>query len=151
MKNYRRGFTLLEIFIVLGIMAVIMAVVLPSFKGVRDETDAAKAKTELAILQTALESYYSENNRYPDSDYQTILIYQSNNKVINKRFYDPFQSGKHEYDYFISADGKYYLLRSLGYNRQADLDFAAQIDTSAGTVQLLGAGDDLVITNLKEL
>jgi type II secretion system protein G len=151
MKNYKRGFTLLEIFFVLGVMAVIMAVVLPSFKGMRDETDAAKAKTELAILQTALESYYSENDRYPESDYQTVLIYQPNNKVINKHFYDPFQSGKQEYDYFISTDGKYYLLRSLGYNRQADLDFAAHIDISAGTAQLSGTGDDFVITNLKEL
>lgn len=151
MKNYRHGFTLLEIFFVLGVMAIIMAVVLPSFKGLRDETDAAKAKTELGILQTALESYYSEKNNYPASDYQTILIYQPANKIINKRYYDPFLTEKREYEYYRSPDEKYYVLRSVGYNRQADLDLVNRVDLSAGTLDLSGGADDIILTNFKEL
>lgn len=148
MNQLKKAFTLIEIFFVLGIMAILMAIILPSFKGLRDETDAAKVKTELGILQTALEGYYSEYNKYPDQDYQRILIYEPTLKIINKFYLDPFNSSR-TYEYYYSPDQKYYLVRSYGYNRQPDLDFIQDIDPVAGTVTSKNT-DDFYITNLKE-
>lgn len=58
----RKGFTILELLIVIAVIAILVGIALPRFKGMQDEGNIAKAKGELRMLQTAVESYYMHNN-----------------------------------------------------------------------------------------
>lgn len=58
----RKGFTILELLIVIAVIAILVGIALPRFKGMQDEGNIAKAKGELRTLQTAVESYYIHNN-----------------------------------------------------------------------------------------
>ena len=64
----RRGFTLLELLVVLAIIATLVAVVAPAiFRNVGDaKTDAAKSQIE--ILTLALDAYRLDNDSYPTSE-----------------------------------------------------------------------------------
>jgi general secretion pathway protein G len=58
----RKGFTILELLIVIAVIAILVGIALPRFKGMQDEGNIARAKGELRMLQTAIESYYIHNN-----------------------------------------------------------------------------------------
>lgn len=63
----RRGFTLLELLVVLAIIATLVAVVAPEvFRNVGDaKNDAAKSQIEIFAL--ALDSYRMDNDMYPST------------------------------------------------------------------------------------
>lgn len=58
----RKGFTILELLIVIAVISILVGIALPRFKGLQDEGNIARAKGELRMLQTAVESYYIHNN-----------------------------------------------------------------------------------------
>ena len=58
----RKGFTILELLIVIAVIAILVGIALPRFKGMQDEGNIARAKGELRMLTTAVESYYIHNN-----------------------------------------------------------------------------------------
>lgn len=67
-RSRRRGFTLLELLVVLAIIATLVAVVAPSiFRNVGDAKTAA-AKSQLEIFGLALDAYRIDNDTYPTSD-----------------------------------------------------------------------------------
>ena len=151
----KKGFSLLEIFLALGIITILMAIIIPSFRGVQEESKIAKAKTELAILQSAIETYFNNQGEYPtdEYDYQNHLI--DNTGLINKEYYDPFRSGETVYEYksySASTGAKYYLVSSLGLNKEKNIDTAAEggdIDLDQGVLNVPAESDDILVTNLK--
>jgi len=58
----KKGFTILELLIVIAVISILVGIALPRFKGLQDEGNIVKAKGELRMLQTAVESYYIHNN-----------------------------------------------------------------------------------------
>lgn len=58
-KNY--GFTLIELLVVIAIIGVLASIVLVSLGGARAKASAAKAKSDLAQVMTAIELYQSDN------------------------------------------------------------------------------------------
>jgi prepilin-type N-terminal cleavage/methylation domain-containing protein len=149
----RKAFTLLEILFVLGIITVLLSIIVPSFKGIHDESDYAKVRTDLAILQTALENYYSLTGEYPadEYDYQTALMQTT--KLLKQYCYDPFGQGSTQYEYhrYAAEGAQYYVLISPGYNRNKDTDFSnisGVIDLPHGTMTVPAGNDDIIVTNL---
>ncbi len=67
MKSKFSGFTLIELVIVIGILGVLVAVVISVLNPARflGKGRDAKRQSDLKLVQTALEGYYSENNSYP--------------------------------------------------------------------------------------
>jgi prepilin-type N-terminal cleavage/methylation domain-containing protein len=63
-----RGFTLIELLIVISIIALLSTVVLASLSTARRSARDAQRMSELREMQTALELYYSDFQRYPDGD-----------------------------------------------------------------------------------
>ena len=59
-----RGFTLLELMIVAAIIAVLAAIALPLFNGMRAKAHQAETKANLSGIHVAEVSYYGEWNRY---------------------------------------------------------------------------------------
>lgn len=62
-----RGFTLLEIMVVVVIIGLLAAIVAPNFIGQIDTAAVNRAKTDIRGIETALNLYRLDNFRYPST------------------------------------------------------------------------------------
>lgn len=62
-----KGFTLIELMVVIAIIGILTSIGLVSFSGARAKANDAKRRADLKTLQTALEGYYNDNNAYPST------------------------------------------------------------------------------------
>jgi type II secretion system protein G len=154
-NEMKRGFTLIEILIVIAVIAILAGISLPYMKGMQDEGNTAKAAGELRTLATAVESFYIHNRRsYPvqttgvDSAWQSDAnsLTTASPTIIRSVLYDPFvPGGSTEYRYATSASSgsQYYVIFSVGPDNTADI---TGINTS-GVVQPTDRDDDIYISN----
>jgi general secretion pathway protein G len=63
-----RGFTLIEILVVVVILGILATVVVPRFLDKPDEARITRAKTDIQALTTALNLYRLDNFAYPSTD-----------------------------------------------------------------------------------
>jgi len=63
----RRGFTLVEIMLVVIIIGVLAAMVIPRFAGRTEQAKIARVKSDLAAIGLALDLYELDLGRYPKS------------------------------------------------------------------------------------
>lgn len=64
----QRGFTLIEIMVVVVIMGILAALVVPKLMGRADDARITAAKQDIATLMSALKLYRLDNNRYPTTE-----------------------------------------------------------------------------------
>jgi general secretion pathway protein G len=64
----QRGFTLIEIMVVVIIIGLLAAVIVPSVINKVDEARVAKAKSDIQGLETALTMFRLDNSKYPTTD-----------------------------------------------------------------------------------
>jgi type IV pilus assembly protein PilA len=62
--NDERGFTLIELLVVILIIGVLAAIAIPSFLSQKDKAGDASAKSYARSMQTAMETYYTDNSTY---------------------------------------------------------------------------------------
>lgn len=112
----RKGFTIIELMIVIAVIAILIGIALPRFRGMQVEGLIAQAKGELRTLQTAVESYYIHyNNAYPatgSSALETALA-AAVPSIIDNVPTDPFDSDDYEY-VMGGTNSKFYIIYSAG-------------------------------------
>ncbi len=64
----RRGFTLIEVMVVVAILAILAAVVVPRIMDEPGEARQARAAQDIRAIESALNMYRLDNYRYPSSD-----------------------------------------------------------------------------------
>ena len=133
----RKGFTLIELMIVIAVIAILVGIALPRFRGMQVEGLIAQAKGELRTLQTAVESYYIHNNNaYPatgSAALETALDSATPN-IIDYVPTDPFSSS--DYVYVMGGtDSKYYIIYSVGPggNGSAVITLDAVVETNGSS------------------
>src|SRR4051794_35061715 len=63
-----RGFTLIEIMVVVIIIGLLAAVIVPQVVGRVDEARVGKAKSDIQAIETALTMFRLDNFKYPTTD-----------------------------------------------------------------------------------
>ena len=66
-NSRRRGFTLLELLIVISIIAILAAAIVPNFVGFDTEARVATTQTNLSTLRTRITLFRAKESRYPES------------------------------------------------------------------------------------
>ena len=65
-KRNRKGFTLIELMIVVAIIGILAAIAIPNFLKFQAKSKMSEAKTNLGAIYTGQLSYFGEQNSYGD-------------------------------------------------------------------------------------
>ena len=70
----RKGFTLVELVIVIAILGILAMYALPKYEGVVEEARSSEARAQLGAVRSALGIYYAKNHgQYPATLDETIF------------------------------------------------------------------------------
>jgi general secretion pathway protein G len=73
---HQRGFTLIEIMVVIVILGILAMYVAPKLMGRPEEAKQVRAKMDIAALETALKLYKLDNGMYPGTDQGLLALVQ---------------------------------------------------------------------------
>src|SRR5512140_1995262 len=81
-----RGFTLIELMVVIVILSLLAVLVGPKLIGRTDDARIADAKVQIKNLETALKLYKMDNGVYPDSEQglEALINKPSTGKIPSK-------------------------------------------------------------------
>ena len=114
-----RGFTLMELMIVIAILALLGSVVVTNLLPQYDGAQIRKVHTDIATLSAALDTYRLDNGDYPDTDVGLLALVQAPESArnwqqggyIKKLSKDPW--GK-DYQYLYPGEHGEFDIYSLG-------------------------------------
>jgi len=66
-RNSNKGFTLIEIMVVMVILGLLVAIVAPNIMGRSDQARVTVAETQLSNIANALDLYRLDNSQYPST------------------------------------------------------------------------------------
>ena len=69
-----KGFTLIELLVVILIIGILAAIALPAFLNQRGKAQDSEAKSAARTAQTAMETFYTDNQNYNADKAALILI-----------------------------------------------------------------------------
>ena len=67
LKKAQKGFTIIELLIVIAIIIILAALVLNNFQGAQAKARDTQRVTDVNNVHSKLEEYYNENNYYPNT------------------------------------------------------------------------------------
>jgi len=84
-RRSARGFTLIEIMVVVVIMGVLAALVVPKLLSRTGESKVAAAKVDIATVMQAMKLYKLDNQRYPTTEQglQALLVKPTSGPAAN--------------------------------------------------------------------
>lgn len=68
LKRSDRGFTLIELMVVIVILGILAGLIIPRIMGRPDEARRAKARIQMESIETALKMYKLDNGSYPKTE-----------------------------------------------------------------------------------
>lgn len=68
LKRFRKGFTLIELMVVVLIIAILAALIVPRVIQRQEDAKRAKAASDISELDSALQTYHLDNDNYPTSE-----------------------------------------------------------------------------------
>ena len=66
-RSIQKGFTLVELLIVVIILAILAAIVVPQFSASTDDAKVSSLKATLAGVRSAIDLYYQQHGKYPSA------------------------------------------------------------------------------------
>ncbi len=125
----QRGFTLLEMIIVLGILGLLLGTAVPLVSGVVQADRRQEVRRELADIAAALESYWTDHQAFPATLTATDFVGVHLQPGVDRTAtVDPFAAGAN-YRYRLNATAGTATVTSVGENGRNNN----------------GTGDDIVV------
>ncbi|MEH6597214.1 MAG: type II secretion system major pseudopilin GspG [Colwellia polaris] len=85
-KNVR-GFTLLEVMVVIVILGILASMVVPNLMGSQERANMQKAVSDINALETSLSMYKMDNYKYPSTEQGLeALVTQTDIEPMPRRF-----------------------------------------------------------------
>ncbi|TAL05493.1 MAG: type II secretion system protein GspG [Verrucomicrobia bacterium] len=82
-RRHARGFTLIELMLVLVILGVLAAIVVPKFAGTGERAKQTAARTQIGAFSTALSAFEVDNGYYPRGKDGLFALIQKPNDAQN--------------------------------------------------------------------
>jgi prepilin-type N-terminal cleavage/methylation domain-containing protein len=110
----KKGFTIIELLIVMAVIAILVGIGIPSFRAMQTEAWKTKAQGEVRVLRLAIEAYYKNHGSLPadEATYQATLLSESP-AMLESNLYDPFGATSTT-QYIFKKAGSYYVVYSVG-------------------------------------
>jgi len=134
-QTVSRGFTLIEIMVVVFILGLLVTLVAPKILGRTDEAKWTKAAADLRAIEQALHLYKLDNGIYPTTEQGLqALVTKPESGIIPARwnsegYLEKVPADPWRYPYLYLSNGERYTLKSLGADgeeggegKYADLD-----------------------------
>ena len=115
-----KGFTLIELMVVVVILGILASLIVPRFMGRTDEARQVKAKVDIVALESALKLYRLDNGSYPVTE-------QGLAALVEEPTSDPLPPKWHKGGYLekgtVPKDpwGREYLYLSPGVHNEYDI------------------------------
>jgi general secretion pathway protein G len=74
-KKRNRGFTMIELLVVLVILALLATAIAPQVVGKSDQAKHTKAVADIAMIESLLDQFYLDMNRYPTTEEGLRVLY----------------------------------------------------------------------------
>ena len=122
LRAQERGFTLIEIMVVVIIIGLLASIVVPNVMERLDQANVQKARADFKSLQTALKLYHIDNFNYPTTEQGLeALITKPSIAPIPRNYKGngyleslPRDPWGNEYQYLSPGEGHEYDIYSLG-------------------------------------
>lgn len=88
--NSQKGFSLIEIMVVVVILGILASIVVPKIMSRPDEARAVRAKTDVLAIQNALDLYKLDNGFYPSTDQGLIALVEKPDSNPSPRNWQPY-------------------------------------------------------------
>ena len=73
LKKKKKGFTLLELLVVLAILAILIAIAIPVYKNQKEKAAITAHNANVRVLETAVESYSQDHDGELPGDLQDLV------------------------------------------------------------------------------
>ncbi len=120
MISNEKGFSFIELMVVVVILGILAGMIVPRYMGRTDEAKTVKAKVDIAAIDTSLKLYRLDNGTYPSTEQGLMAL-------IEKPATDPQAPNWNENGYLdkksVPKDpwGKEYLYLSPGVHEEYDI------------------------------
>jgi len=152
----KKGFTLIELMIVVAIIGILAAIAIPNFLKYQAKSKQSEAKMNLGSMGTSAESYHAEKDTYqpPASGVGSTVTVNAPPSTVCTNPLGWGVTGTARYDYYYNNQKYYAATQGLG--GKADLaTFANQTSFMSGATGDIGknvaGSDEWTYTNLRVL
>ena len=132
-KSAKKGFTLIELIIVIAILGILAAVLIPKIAGVKTKSQVGVNRTNSRQVQSALAQYYADNDKYPTT------LTDAENAVKDSIGHIPFYKDgtTHMFTAYTTNAADGFVLTYAD-----DLGTDGVTESTQGTVHVLTSGTD---------
>jgi general secretion pathway protein G len=119
-----RGFTLIEILVVVMILGLLISLAAPRILGRTDDARIVKAKADIRAIEEALNLYRLDSGTYPTTEQGlSALVERPDSEPVPQRwredgYLERLPADPWDGDFLYASDGAQYVLRSLGADRE---------------------------------